>query len=621
MKKLLKSLMLVAVAAMGLTACQNDIMDEGGIQKNDTFTLTISAEKPALDATRTEHTNGTVIWSANDQVRACYKHTNGTWSRYYLSDKEESVITEDGTTALFSGFNTSNGGFPAQSGGSYTFYAGYPRTAIGGDQTNAPTNGELSVVVPSEQSMPKAGTFDANGDILIGVSEPIEDPNAAPVDLVFTRMVSHGCVTLKKLAAENGEIVESVTFTAPEGINLSGEGTVNFEMQTMTDLDKNYVVVYMPKSIEATNEMTIWFCCAPAVIEAGKTFTIKVETTRGTYTRAITANEKGIQFRQNTYSTLSVNMSSAEFTPTEIIEEGTEVTATISFSSAAHRVSQNGNGQVWAKDGVTFTNNKAASTNAVVDNTNPVRLYASSEVIVEADNGMISNIEFDCNSSSYATAMKNSIGTVSGATVTISNDKVTVALNPAVKTFKVAKLTAQVRLDALTVIYTTGSGDSGETPTEPEPTPDPEEPEEPEEPETPGEGGEEVTVTFNTSASNTNPFKLNGSGTAATLDASIDGVSIKITKESSSSNCALYSPLRFYKDHKMTFTSDKKITKIVFSYDTGKTPEKLTIATGSGSFSDLTNNVGTYTCSGETNIAFTAPAQVRFNSIEVTYAE
>lgn len=135
-----------------------------------------------------------------------------------------------------------------------------------------------------------------------------------------------------------------------------------------------------------------------------------------------------------------------------------------------------------------------------------------------------------------------------------------------------------------------------------------------------GEGGEEVTVTFDTSASNTNPFTLNGSGTTATLDASISGVSVKITKESSSSNCALYSPLRFYQGHKMTFTSDKKITKIVFSYNTDKTPAKLTIATGSGSFSDLTNNVGTYTCSGETNIAFIAPSQVRFNSIEVTYA-
>lgn len=138
----------------------------------------------------------------------------------------------------------------------------------------------------------------------------------------------------------------------------------------------------------------------------------------------------------------------------------------------------------------------------------------------------------------------------------------------------------------------------------------------------PAEGAPvETTVIFNTSAAASNPFTLNGSGTTGTLDASVDGINIKITKENSTSNCALYSPLRFYQNHKMTFTSEKKITKIVFNYDTGKTPTALTIKTGSGTFTGPTNNVGTYTGTGETTIAFVAPAQVRFKSIEVTYAE
>ena len=138
----------------------------------------------------------------------------------------------------------------------------------------------------------------------------------------------------------------------------------------------------------------------------------------------------------------------------------------------------------------------------------------------------------------------------------------------------------------------------------------------------PAEGAPvETTVIFNTSTSNSNPFTLNGSGTTGTLDASVDGINIKITKENSNSNCALYSPLRFYQNHKMTFTSEKKITKIVFNYDTGKTPTALTVKTGSGKFTGPANNVGTYTGTGETTIAFVATAQVRFKSIEVTYAE
>lgn len=170
------------------------------------------------------------------------------------------------------------------------------------------------------------------------------------------------------------------------------------------------------------------------------------------------------------------------------------VEATISFESANHRVSQDGNSQVWANGGVTFTNNKSASANAVVGNTNPVRLYANSELVIKAD-GNITAISFDCNSTSYATALKNSIGDLAKA----NSDKVTVSLDGSSNTFTVAKLTAQVRMDAMTVTYlTSGSGSGGttdpETPGEggetPDPDPDPD-------PDQPGEAGTStISVTF-----------------------------------------------------------------------------------------------------------------------------
>ena len=131
--------------------------------------------------------------------------------------------------------------------------------------------------------------------------------------------------------------------------------------------------------------------------------------------------------------------------------------ATLSFASTTQRVSQTTTKQVWSNGGITFTNNKAGSTTNVADYSNPVRLYATSEVIVEHTSGKMTKIVFDCNSSSYATAMKNSIGTVSGATVSVSSDKVTVTFTTAVESFTVAKLTAQVRLDAITVTYEEGS--------------------------------------------------------------------------------------------------------------------------------------------------------------------
>ena len=133
-----------------------------------------------------------------------------------------------------------------------------------------------------------------------------------------------------------------------------------------------------------------------------------------------------------------------------------DLTATLSFANKAQRTSFSNTQQIWAQNGVTFTNNKASSSNAVADYAGPVRLYQNSEIIVECSLGNITKIVFDCNSSSYATALKNSIG--STATTSVSSDKVTVTLDGSSNSFTIAKLTAQVRMDAVTVTYSASTG-------------------------------------------------------------------------------------------------------------------------------------------------------------------
>ena len=147
------------------------------------------------------------------------------------------------------------------------------------------------------------------------------------------------------------------------------------------------------------------------------------------------------------------NSEVAEVKYTMVDPNAVEKTGTISFASATQRVSQDGNSQVWKNDNITFTNNKSSSSNAVVSNVDPVRLYANSEISIEAP-GNITKIEFDCNSSSYATALKNSIGDAA----TASSDNVTVTLDGTSNSFTIAKLSAQVRLDALTVTYIIDEG-------------------------------------------------------------------------------------------------------------------------------------------------------------------
>ena len=122
--------------------------------------------------------------------------------------------------------------------------------------------------------------------------------------------------------------------------------------------------------------------------------------------------------------------------------------ATLSFADKAQRTSYSTTKQVWEQNGITFTNNKASSTNNVADYAKPVRLYAKSEVIVDAP-GNITKIVFNCNNTTYANALKNSVG----AEASVSSKAVTVVPTATNTSYTIASLTAQVRLDNIVVTY------------------------------------------------------------------------------------------------------------------------------------------------------------------------
>ena len=140
----------------------------------------------------------------------------------------------------------------------------------------------------------------------------------------------------------------------------------------------------------------------------------------------------------------------AKYTKNAVVDpEATS--ATLSFADEAQRTLFSTSQQVWVQNGITFTNDKGSSTSNVADYAKPARCYKGSSITIETARA-ISKIEFDCNTSGYATALANSIGNAASA----SGDKVTVNITPASTTFSVASLTAQVRLDALTVTFSTG---------------------------------------------------------------------------------------------------------------------------------------------------------------------
>ena len=72
---------------------------------------------------------------------------------------------------------------------------------------------------------------------------------------------------------------------------------------------------------------------------------------------------------------------------------GEETTSVLSFADLANRTSQTGEQQVWEQNDITFTNDKAGSSNAVANYSDPVRLYKSSSITVDHTN-LISKIVF-----------------------------------------------------------------------------------------------------------------------------------------------------------------------------------------------------------------------------------
>ena len=198
--------------------------------------------------------------------------------------------------------------------------------------------------------------------------------------------------------------------------------------------------------------------------------TITVATTSGGYRAMINAIEWIVSSGGNSSSSSEPSSSepvpsepssseSSREEPSSSTQPGSETsseTATLTFDDKAKRTSFSTEKQVWEENGITFTNNKNFSQNNIADYANPIRLYAGSDIVVEV-NGVISEIEFDCNTSAYALVIKNSIGN----NANINSDKVNVS-NVNSETFKINSLTAQTRLDAITVTYSvSGSGNEG----------------------------------------------------------------------------------------------------------------------------------------------------------------
>lgn len=458
MKRIISNVMLVAAAATAFFSCQKQ---EVVVPETEQVScLTFTSEKPAFaDETKTEWTGETIQWSEGDKIRIAYT-CDDVWQN---ADGTATASEEDGyKTAKFyasteldeaSGVAQFDvpGKFVGNAEGEYVFYGIYPSSLVGSsDMKNAPS---FNVILPSVQT-PLADSFDPESDVMVAQSDVYAGMPEEAVSLKWNRKVAHAYITLKEVNGISAEEqVISVKITAQETANMVGmqkyDMTTGEFIQHEDNAAANVLEINGANLSVENGNVVFWASFLPCTWES---FTVELNTDKATYTRTVgTCN---LEFKQNARNTLAIKMQDAE-----VAERVEEVTATLTFDNKSKRTEFTDAKQVWKENDIILTNNKANSTNNVADYAQPARFYKGSSVEVKTL-GSITKIVFDCNSDAYATALKTSIGTVTGTVVSVSSDKVTVTFSSPLADFKVAKLSDQVRMDAVTVTYQTAGGSS-----------------------------------------------------------------------------------------------------------------------------------------------------------------
>ena len=280
MKNLFKNLMLVAVAAMGFTACEQVIDDvNAGIDEN-TVTMTFVADAPeSRTSIAIDGDKATYSWSEGDKVGFYYVDVEATDSK----KKNSKTITISGSAATFTADFES-----ITSASAYNIGAFYPGGSwVNSSHANENPFNNVKVKIASGQAL-TVGSFDPNADLMM--SKPfmgVALNNNTVFALEFTRIAAIGKMNLKLDGMQDGEVIKRVKFSLAEGTHFNGPVLLdleNGEYTLATEDTANYVE--LSGELPAGERTEIFFTCFPGEYEGD--YTIEVTTDQATYTKTAT---------------------------------------------------------------------------------------------------------------------------------------------------------------------------------------------------------------------------------------------------------------------------------------------------------------------------------------------
>lgn len=307
MRKGIKSLLLIAAAAMTFTSCQK----EDKAQVNDgKGTVKVNFTSVA-DGTKTYFGDRTTdkyptLWTGDEKVGITYLDTD-------LDNEGNNVVEVNGKGETTT-FSAELAEPSSKEGSIFVFspwYKGnYTDADAGGFTRYSSTNKNANVVIPTTQVStptscdPKAQLLVAKYDFTNGV--------ANNVDVIFTHATAYGKVTI------NGVDAKIKTVKIDFGQNVTGTGLYYYtadneqygnkagELKAGDKYNNTYVEIDNSKY---PCDKTFWFGI-PAISCEGKTVVVTVtDENDKEYTKAITSESKVLKFEQGKVSTFTVTVA------------------------------------------------------------------------------------------------------------------------------------------------------------------------------------------------------------------------------------------------------------------------------------------------------------------------
>ena len=291
MRKMQKTLMLVAAAAMALAGCSKEDVSDNALPGSGTkatrgFTAEIVSSRTTLngDATRMK-------WTAGDQL--------GFYTDVKTDLNVASSTYAEGATNFTAEIDTK----------ATKVYAYYPYFSSQKDRTYE----NVSLYIEDAQTQTEAGVLNGN---MVGMYASATLAEGQNTVLTFTPIASLIAFTIYD-AENNGDAVKSITFTPAGGEKLNGQHIYNLETGKTTDTgykESASVTLTTPYAVPAAKPADkagyIYLAVTPKSY-AGGTFT--VVTDKNTYTFETTK----VIDASNVYAPVVIPMNLVAATPAE----------------------------------------------------------------------------------------------------------------------------------------------------------------------------------------------------------------------------------------------------------------------------------------------------------------